>query len=148
MSSTPKNVSWVQYVRAIDKISTHFLNVSRKRFDVIIGLTRGGLIPAVMLSHALNTPMLPFNPHVLHANGVPRGPLDLEISPAVTRRVLIVDDISDTGKTFDKTVTFFENRGFTVTTTAVYINKDTTIFTPDFVVWESHRKWVVFPYEY
>jgi len=138
-------MAWSKYIKAVNVIAEHFKNT---RFDVIVGLTRGGLIPAVLLSHAMNTPMLPFNPHLLHSNGDERGSkIKLPISPVVTRKILIVDDISDTGKTFDKCAKFFENRGFNVNTTAVYINKQTTIFTPTFTVYDSHKRWVVFPYE-
>ncbi|MEA3338575.1 MAG: phosphoribosyltransferase family protein [Chloroflexota bacterium] len=137
-------MSWTEYIKSIDQIAKHFKEV---KFDVIIGLTRGGLIPAVNLSHIMDTPMLPFNPHMLHSNGDERSKIKIPISPAVIRKVLIVDDISDTGKTFDKCSKFFENRGFNVSTAAVYINKKTTIFTPTYSVYDSYKCWVVFPYE-
>lgn len=137
-------IAWPKYIKAIDKIAEHFKD---DKFDVIIGLTRGGLIPAVRLSHIMDTPMLPFNPHMLHTNGDPRGKVKIPISPAVVRRILIVDDIADTGKTFTKCAKFFENRGFNVSTAAVYINKKTTVFIPTYVVYNSRKKWVIFPYE-
>ncbi|KKL92550.1 hypothetical protein LCGC14_1883580 [marine sediment metagenome] len=141
---TKIKMSWPKYIKAIGEIAFYF---SDDKFDVIIGLTRGGLIPAVRLSHVMDTPMLPFNPHMLHSNGEERGTVKIPISPAVVRRILIVDDISDTGKTFIKCVRFFEKRGFNVCTTAVYINKKTTVFTPTFAVYDSRKRWVVFPYE-
>ena len=131
-------------MKAIDKIAEHFKD---NKFDVIIGLTRGGLIPAVRLSHTMDTPMLPFNPHLLHSNGDERGKVKLPISPVVCKRVLIVDDISDTGKTFHKCVKFFEKKGFYIQTAAVYINKKTTNFEPTYIVYDSHKRWVIFPYE-
>ena len=141
---TKIKLSWPKYIKAIDKISEHFKD---ERFDVIIGLTRGGLIPAVRLSHTLNTPMLPFNPHLLHSNGEERGNVKLPISPVVCKRVLIVDDIADTGRTFNKCAKFFENRGFNVSTSAVYINSQTTIFTPMYTVYDNRGHWIIFPYE-
>ena len=137
-------IAWPKYIKAIDKIAEHFKD---EKFDVIVGLTRGGLIPAVRLSHIMDTPMLPFNPHLLHSNGDERGKVKLPISPVVVRRILIVDDISDSGKTFNKCMKFFEKRGFNVSTVAVYINKKTTIFTPTYYVYDSQKRWVVFPYE-
>lgn len=146
MATAKIQMTWSKYVNAVNKIIKHFKDTGQ-RFDTVVGLTRGGLIPAVMLSHELEIPMMPFNPHVLHSNGAPREEVELMVSPAVIREILIIDDISDTGKTFDKTVKFFTNRGFNVTTAAVYINKKTAIFEPDFVVFDSHKKWVIFPYE-
>lgn len=133
-----------KYNRAVDKIVEHFKN---EKFDVIVGLTRGGLIPAVYLSHKLDTPLLAFNPHLLHSNGEEREKIRLPISPAIVRRILVIDDISDTGKTFSKCTEFFKKRGFNVITAAVFTNKKTTIFKPDFFVFDSQKCWIVFPYE-
>ena len=51
--------------------------------DSVMGLPRGGLIPAVMISHELGIPLV--------------------INP--TKNTLVVDDINDTGHTLDKAVT-------------------------------------------
>lgn len=141
---TKIKIAWPKYTKAIADIAYYFQD---KKFDVIVGLTRGGLIPAVCLSHIMDTPMLPFNPHLLHSNGDERGKVRLPISPVVVRQVLIVDDISDTGKTFDKCVKFFEKRGFNVSTTAVYVNKKKTVFIPTYTVYDNQGRRVVFPYE-
>jgi len=140
-------ISWNQYIKALNKIIDHFLH-SDKKFDVVVGLSRGGLIPAVCLSHALDIPMLPFNPHCLHADGTPRENIILPISPSVIRKILVVDETVDTGKAFSKCCKFFEKSGFKCTTTSVYINKEVTKFVPDFTVLDSKKKWVVFPYEF
>ena len=137
-------IGWAKYTRAVASIAEYF---NGAKFDVLIGLTRGGLIPAVCLSHIMDTPVLAFNPHLLHSGGELRTEMCLPLSPETCRRILIVDDISDTGKTFIKCTRFFENMGFNVSTTAVYINKKTTNFTPTYVVYDSHKRWVVFPYE-
>ena len=95
--------------------------------DYIVGLTRGGLVPATMLSHYLNVPM-----HTLHVSfrddeGGPESNLwmaeeaygyipkeertdaEIEISmlpvkgdtsdPKKRKKILIVDDINDSGAT-------------------------------------------------
>jgi hypoxanthine phosphoribosyltransferase len=95
--------------------------------DYIVGLTRGGLVPATMLSHYLNVPM-----HTLHVSfrddeGGPESNLwmaedaygyipveertdaEIEISmmplkgdtsdPKKRNKILIVDDINDSGAT-------------------------------------------------
>jgi xanthine phosphoribosyltransferase len=97
--------------------------------DYIVGLTRGGLVPATMLSHYLNVPM-----HTLHVSfrddeGGPESNLwmaeeaygyipkeertdaEIEISmlpvkgdtsdPKKRKKILIVDDINDTGATIN-----------------------------------------------
>lgn len=67
--------------------------------DIIVGVARGGLIPAVMLSHKLETPMSVFDMSLRDGKT-----LSLPIEPLIKRlkgkRVLVVDDINDTGETF------------------------------------------------
>lgn len=66
--------------------------------DVIIGLGRGGLIPAVYLSHASGIPML----SVDHSSQLPDFAAELLIKLAIrsrTDRILFVDDINDSGRT-------------------------------------------------
>ena len=64
---------------------------------MIVGISRGGLIPGVMMSHKLNVPFKPVHastrdfPH--WENYLPR-PTD--------KKILIVDDICDSGETFEK----------------------------------------------
>lgn len=57
--------------------------VCQEKFDYICGIPRGGLIPAIILSHELEVPYL-------H---------DIESAPSNTK-ILVVDEISETGKTF------------------------------------------------
>ena len=138
------HMSWGEYTDALDEIAAHFIDT---RFDAIVGLTRGGLVPGVRLSHLLNTPMLPFDPHSLRPDGIERCHIRLPISPVVSKRLLIVDDIADTGITFTKCVHFFKERGFKITTASVYINENKTKFIPDCTTHGNGGQWVVFPYE-
>jgi hypoxanthine phosphoribosyltransferase len=72
------------------------------RPDYVVGLTRGGLAPAVMISHYLGVPM--------HALGVSLrdgdGPgcesnLWMAEDAHAGKKILVVDDINDTGATLD-----------------------------------------------
>lgn len=70
-----------QYIEAL----IYSVKLSGERFDAIIGIPRGGLIPAVFLSHALKVPMVT-NLDTVHSG----------------QKILIVDEICDTGKTLMK----------------------------------------------
>ncbi|MET0374293.1 MAG: phosphoribosyltransferase domain-containing protein, partial [Rhizorhabdus sp.] len=66
--------------------------------DFIIGLGRGGLTPAVYLSHATGVPML----SVDHSSLLPDFAAELLVKLAIrsmTDRLLFVDDINDSGGT-------------------------------------------------
>ena len=74
-------------------------NIVIDKFDpqVIVGLSRGGLIPGVMMSHWFQKPFKPVQAALRDfqewENYLPRK---------TDERVLIVDDVCDSGETFEK----------------------------------------------
>ena len=88
----------------VNKISLQMYKDSW-RPDYIVGLTRGGLVPAVIMSNALDIPM-----HTLKVNlryHVEGSESNLWMSEDAfgykqePKNILIVDDINDTGATLD-----------------------------------------------
>jgi len=98
------------------------ITISGWQPDYIVGLSRGGLIPAVMISHYLNVPMYTLNVSLRDSDTGPEsnlwmaedalGHTDKTIDPMLddpmsllqegrARDILIVDDINDTGATFN-----------------------------------------------
>ena len=90
------------------------------RPDYIVGLTRGGLIPAVYMSHMLDIPMETLKVALrdgtggesngwmaedafgyIDASTVPRPKGEPTSDPALRKNILILDDINDTGATLD-----------------------------------------------
>tara|TARA_Y100000588_G_C14035036_1_gene830343 strand:+ start:308 stop:838 length:531 start_codon:yes stop_codon:yes gene_type:complete len=66
--------------------------------DIVIGLSRGGLPPGIMMSHYLKKPFIPFETAlrdfpVWKSNTTALGSV---------KKVLVIDDICDTGDTFKK----------------------------------------------
>jgi xanthine phosphoribosyltransferase len=51
-----RTVSWTEYQGLVGKLARD-ISVSGWRPDYIVGITRGGALPAVMLSHYLDVPM-------------------------------------------------------------------------------------------
>ena len=90
------------------------------RPDYVVGITRGGLVPALMISHYLNIPMhtlkvsLRSDPPDTESNSWMAedafgyvSPEDQAIiksrwDPIKRKNILIVDDINDSGATFDR----------------------------------------------
>ena len=109
----------------------------------IVGITRGGLIPAVMLSHSFDLPM--------ETLGVSfrdnRATHHTKFKPIDDARYLIVDDINDSGTTFKVVSDIFRNRRLTFATSAL-INKEKSGFNVDFYgEMFYHDDWLNFPWE-
>lgn len=65
--------------------------------ELIVGIARGGLVPAVMFSHALNIPL-----EVLYwsTRDFQQSRLDqLKFLAGLNKKILLVDDLVDSGKT-------------------------------------------------
>jgi hypoxanthine phosphoribosyltransferase len=92
------------------------INNDNWRPDYIVGITRGGAVPAVMLSQYLDVPMRPLQVSLRDGGDcvsdlgmaedafgyVPeevRGESGTQTDPAYRKKILIVDDINDTGAT-------------------------------------------------
>jgi xanthine phosphoribosyltransferase len=68
--------------------------------DYIVGLTRGGLLPAVMISHYLNIPMQSLDVS-LRDGGNTVSNLGMAEDAFDGKNILIVDDINDQGSTLN-----------------------------------------------
>ena len=109
----------------------------------IVGITRGGLIPAVMLSHSFDLPM--------ETLGVSfrdnRATHHTKFKPIDDARYLIVDDINDSGTTFKVVSDIFRNRRLIFATSAL-INKEKSGFDVDFYgEMFYYDDWINFPWE-
>jgi len=93
-----KDYTYNDFEKGIDKIYNNIMAVGNP-FNRIIGLTRGGLIPAVVLSHKLEIPLTP-----LQWSNSEDG--EKEFVEWITddlnqgQKMLIVDDIVDSAKQY------------------------------------------------
>ena len=70
------------------------------RPDIIVGVTRGGLIPAVMMSHYTGIRMETIDVRLRDTFNSPEHALWMAEEAGAGKRILILDDINDTGETF------------------------------------------------
>lgn len=100
--SIPKRIfSWTDVDLATTFIK-HKLEADNFKPDYIVGLTRGGLIPAVVLSHLLGVKLIPLDASFRDSEDGPESNLWLpEEIHYNNKKVLVIDDINDSGATFN-----------------------------------------------
>ncbi|WGJ84687.1 phosphoribosyltransferase [Gordonia sp. SMJS1] len=119
--------------------------------DIILGIARGGLIPAGALAYALDCKLM-ISLNVEFYTGVGETlsepvmlPSLLESSGLTDQRVLVVDDVADTGKTLKLVNDFCQEQGRVAEVrNAVLYKKPHTITIPDYS-WRTTDKWIDFP---
>ena len=122
-------VTWEQIEQDVDKIVSDLLK--HADIDYVVGIPRGGLIIAVMISHRLGVKHMTID----HLEKLEEFDLDID-----KKRILIVDDISDSGQTLKRF-----RKDYTTATLDV---RNTTIAIPQFYVnWLDNADWIVYPWE-
>ena len=80
--------------------------------SIILGINRGGCIPGVYLSHRINTPHEVLDVRLRDHTTKPNLSV-LEKAFAFQKKILIIDDINDSGETFNYIIeNFIGNRNF------------------------------------
>lgn len=82
----------------VDKIA-HDVIASGIEIDYIVGITRGGLLPAVLLSHRLDVPMRTVSWSTFHKDQMREHAYDVAEDICDGKKILLVDDILDSGRT-------------------------------------------------
>jgi len=121
--------------------------------DIIAGVARGGAVPAVILSHILEVPCEIFTWQT-RDGGVKEYRYDIidSIVEGNNRNVLLLDDINDTGLTFNQIIENWKYYNPQLidnhVRTACLIERVESKFTVDFPgVREYNSDWIVFPWE-
>jgi hypoxanthine phosphoribosyltransferase len=110
-------LSWDDVNNLINKLCEKIIT-EQPNIDSVFGLKRGGLIPAVMVSHKLNLPW----------------------SDVMLPNTLVIDDICDSGNTLKNCIGCY--------TAVLYHKPHTSCYTPNiYAEVHNGDEWVLFPWE-
>jgi len=136
--------------------------------SVVVGITRGGLIPGVLISHKLDIPMCSLDVSFRdHTNSPFFGLTHTWIPEEIENghKILVVDDINDTGQTFEwirtdwrQTVNFIDedtrkgkNWPWNMIKFAALVHNEPSSAPTDFFGMKINKNkdpsWIVFPWE-
>ncbi len=118
--------------------------------DVIVGVSRGGCLPARIMSDLLEKPKLAnvtaeFYVGIAETRSEPAITQPVSI-PVEDKKVLLVDDVADTGKSLQLIKSHLKKKGASEIKIATIYYKPWSSMTPDYYEKET-RCWIVFPWE-
>ncbi len=155
--STDKDlwVDWPQYHALIERLALQ-VHEAKWEFDQILCLARGGLRVGDVLSRIFDKPLAILTTSSYRdAAGTTQGTLDIAqfvttAAPRLEGRVLLVDDLVDSGVTLDKVCEHLKLRyaGITQLKTGVLWFKAHSCITPDFYIQKLETNpWIHQPFE-
>jgi uncharacterized protein len=130
--------SWEE-VELLTTLVAGKLKKSNKKYDVILGITNGGIVPARLMARDLDINRIQFIPirnKKLQKYDMPKLNKD--------KKYLIVDDIYDTGNTFYKVCDFIKEFNCDFVFLMCRYQQNSSILVGKIL---NHKKWVVFPWE-
>jgi len=154
-SAPDLRVNWAQYYRLIEQLALQ-IHQSGYAFDSLVCLARGGLRVGDVISRIFERPLAVLTvSSYREAAGRQRGSLRIaaaisSIDAQLRGRVLLVDDLADSGETLTGVVQTLRERftGISELRTAVIWLKGCSQFRPDYFV--SHlpdSPWIHQPFE-
>ena len=118
--------------------------------EVIVGVSRGGWPPARVMSDLLENPNLANMKVTFYKDIGVRYEKPMITQPVTSdvagKRVLVVDDIADTGLSLRAVTKHLRNKGVEASKVCTIYVKPHSIYLPDFYARRT-SKWVIFPWE-
>jgi hypoxanthine phosphoribosyltransferase len=140
-------LSWVQFER--DCLELFKKKVKGTHIDRIVSISRGGTVPSRIFSDLLGTIAIS---HITISSYKDMHKVDKPIVTEEPRTdfkdqtILIIDEVSDTGATFELAVEHLKKHNpKKIYTLSPYIKPKTT-FKPDFWI-KNIDAWIIFPYD-
>ena len=118
--------------------------------EIIIAVARGGLVAAGALSYALGVKLSDANNvefytdvHTTLPDPILLEPM-LDVASISGRKLLVVDDVADSGRTMKLVLEILREQGAEVRSAVLY-EKSVSVVKPDYT-WRHTDEWIVFPW--
>ncbi len=140
-------LSWAQYGELVTRLADIVIS-SGEKFDLVVGIARGGIPVAMVVSDRLGCKIDFLNVKSYTDVGERTKPkiLTTIIEDISGKKVLVVDDLVDGGETMETVTGYLGSEKPRAIKTAVLFTKPWSAFVPDFSL-QTVDTWVVFPYE-
>lgn len=142
-----ENLTWEVFGEASRNLSEQIVE-SGWFPDLIVGVARGGLIPAGAIGYAIGVKAMGAINVEFYTDIGQTLEEPIILSPQLDtdslkgKKVLVVDDVADSGKTLDLVVNLLKETADEVRSAVIY-TKPKTIFEPDFS-WKKTDQWINF----
>jgi uncharacterized protein len=142
-----KHISWDEAVEASEALADKVASSGFKP-DFIVGITLGGLIPLTLIAKRLALSDV-LTIYAKSYNKFEQKELVVKYRPNVdlkNKRVLLVDEIADSGETLRAISKIFTDEYGADLKTAVLVKKNSCPIEPDFWIIPTDE-WVAFPWD-
>ena len=144
------NLTWADVEQGVNIIINR---IGNKKYDYVIGIANGGLIPATLIAKRLKLKTMSVGLESYDGKDFKNVTLWSEINKRIYilqqhGLCLLVDDISDSGKSFNYIKNAYLKNEEILCDTASLVVKPKTSFMPDYFAMNVHTDtWVKFPWE-
>ncbi|HZW85409.1 MAG TPA: phosphoribosyltransferase [Nitrososphaerales archaeon] len=140
-------ISWSEYGNLAEALAEK-VRADGKSFDLVVGIARGGIPVAMVVSDHLDVKVDFINVKSYSDIGKRAPPkiLSTLTESVAGKRVLLVDDLVDQGDTMTFVKAFLEGQKPGDLLTAVLFKKPWSKAEPDYFL-ETVPEWIVFPFE-
>lgn len=141
------HITWRQYHTLARKLAASILDQTTP-FDKVVAISRGGLTLGHLLTDFLRIPISTITIQSytdIQAHGEVALTEKLQTS-IKGKRILLVDDVADSGKTLQRAISYLRRLQPANITTVTMFYKLHSQFRPDFFATIT-KKWILFPYE-
>lgn len=142
------SVSWQQYHILTRKMAAAMLDHEKNPFDEIVAIARGGLTLGHLFSDYLQIPISSITIQS-YTDIEKQGEVNITagLSKIIKgKKILLVDDIADTGKTLIRATEYLTEFNPSSITTATMFYKPHCTVVPDYFAQQTD-KWILLPFE-